>query len=163
MPKSNGIILVEGDAAATLSGLDAARVAADAMLRAALECCHQHDRYARLVARPALESEHHAADESCSVVSNALAQVAEAYGEYAKDVRPTDGADEDWWHRANALWHASREFLRRQTCGERSARLGKHDPDALADLLVQYDLEASALLALRQAAEGYRKVRPEAG
>jgi hypothetical protein len=32
----------------------------------------------------------------------------------------------------------------------------------LADLVMQYDLEASALLALRHAAEAYRKIRPEA-
>ena len=163
MQKSNGIILAEGETATRLTGLEAARVAADAMLRAALECFHQHDRYARLVARPALEAEHRAADETCSVVSSALAQMAEAYGEAAKGLRPNGGPDEDWWHRANALWHASREFARRQTCGEPSARQSaKHDSEALADLVLQYDLEASALLALRQAADAYRKVRPEA-
>jgi hypothetical protein len=43
-----------------------------------------------------------------------------------------------------------------------SRRSTKHDPETLADLVVQYDLEASALLALRQAADAYRKVRPEA-
>jgi hypothetical protein len=160
MPKSNTIILAAGDSRAKVSGIEAARVAGDAMLRAALECCHQHDRYARLVERPALEAEHRAADETCSVVSNALAQMAEMYGEAAKDLRPT-GPDEDWWHRANALWHASREFVRRQTCGEQSARSAKHGHAALADLFVQYDLEASALLALRQAADAYRSVRPE--
>jgi hypothetical protein len=163
MPKSNGIILAEGDTVIRLTGIDAARVAADAMLRAALECCYQHDRYARLVERPALEAEHRAADETCSVVAGALAQMAETYGEAARDLRPNGGPDEDWWHRANALWHASREFTRRQTCGERATRRpGKHDPEALADLVVQYDLEASALLALRHAAEAYRKLRPEA-
>jgi hypothetical protein len=163
MPKSNAIILAEGDASAPLSGIEAARVAADAMLRAALECCHQHDRYARLVARPALEAEHRAADETCTVVASALARMAETYGEAAKDLRPNGGPDEAWWHSANALWHASREFARRQRCGERPAgRSGKHDSEALADLVLQYDLEASALLALRQAADAYRKVRPEA-
>jgi hypothetical protein len=163
MLKSNAIILAEGDATAALSGIESARVAADAMLRVALECCHQHDRYARLVARPALEAEHRAADETCSVVARALAQMAQTYGEAAQDLRPNGGPDEDWWHCANALWHASREFARRQTCGERPARgPGTHDADALADLVVQYDLEASALLALRQAADAYRKLRPEA-
>jgi hypothetical protein len=162
MPKSNTIVLAEGDATRTLSGVDAARVAADAMLRAALECCHQHDRYARLVARPALEAEHVAAEETCAVVSNALAKMVEAYAQAARDLRPPAG-DEDWWHRANALWHASREFVRRGTRVERSpGGAGRHDQGALGDLLVQYDLEASALLALRQAAEAYRKVRPEA-
>jgi hypothetical protein len=163
MPKSNAIILAEGDASAPLSGIEAARVAADAMLRAALECCHQHDRYARLVARPALAAEHRAADETCTVVASALARMAETYGEAAKDLRPNGGPDEAWWHCANALWHASREFARRQRCGERAVgRSGKHDSEALADLVLQYDLEASALLALRQAADAYRKVRPEA-
>jgi hypothetical protein len=162
MPKSNPIVLAEGETT-TLSETEAAQVAADAMLRAAFECCHQHDRYARLVARPALEAEHRAAEETCAVVANALAEMVEAYGEAAKDLRPTAGSDAQWWHRANALWHASREFVRRQTCAERSGpRSARHDPDALADLMVQYDLEASALLALRQAADAYRKVRPEA-
>jgi hypothetical protein len=164
MPKSNTPIIAEGDGTTTLSGIDAARIAADAMLRAALECCHQHDRYARLVARPALEAEHRAADETCSFVSSALGQMADAYGNAAKDLRPNGGPDEDWWHRANALWHASREFVRRETCGDErwSRRNVKHDPGALGELLVQYDLEASALLALRQAADAYRKLRPGA-
>jgi hypothetical protein len=163
MPKSNTIVLAEGDTTTKLSGIEAARVAADAVLRAALECCHQHDRYARLVARPALEAEHRAAEETCAVVANALAHMVETYREAAKDLRPAAGPDADWWHRANALWHASREFVRRQTCGERSVPgPAKHDSDALGDLLVQYDLEASALLALRQAADAYRKVRPGA-
>jgi hypothetical protein len=163
MTKSNGIILAEGDTVTRLSGIDAARVAADAMLRAALECCHQHDRYARLVARPALQVEHRAVDETCSVVSGALAKMVETYGEAARDLRPNGGADEDWWHRANALWHAGREFARRQTGGRGSApRPGKHDSGALGDLVLEYDLAASALLALRQAADAYRKVRPEA-
>jgi hypothetical protein len=163
MTKSNGIILAEGERTGKLSGIDAARVAADAMLRAALECYHQHDRYTRLVERPALEAEHRALDEMCSVVSSVLGQMAESYCQAAKDLRPALDADEQWWHRANALWHASREFGRRRTGGARSARRTvKHDPGALADLVVDYDLEASALLALRQAAEAYRKVRPEA-
>src|ERR671914_427465 len=127
MPKSNGIILAEGDTVIRLTGIDAARVAADAMLRAALECCHQHDRYARLVERPALEVEHDAADQACSVVSAALEKVSRAYAEAAKDIRPNGTPDEEWWHRANALWHASREFARRQLCGNDGAsrRLAK--------------------------------------
>jgi hypothetical protein len=161
MRKSNiAIVPAEGDETTELTGLPAARIAADAMLRAALECCHQHDRYARLSARPSLELEHRAADEARAVVAQALALMAETYGEAAKDLRLKGGPDEEWWHRANALWHASREFGRRQTSGDR--RSTKHDQGALGDLLVDYDLEASALLALRQAADAYRKVRPGA-
>jgi hypothetical protein len=163
MPKSNTTIIADGEGTMPLSGIDAARIAADAMLRTALECCHQHDRYARLVTQPALEAEHRAADETCSFVSGALSQMADVYGNAAKELRLKGGPDEDWWHRANALWHACREFVRRETCGEPSSRRNvKHDPNALAELLVLYDLEASALLALRQAADAYRKLRPEA-
>jgi hypothetical protein len=164
MPKSNtAIILAESDGAIELSPVEAAQVKADAMLRAALECCHQHDRYARLVTRPALEAEHRAADEMCVVVTSALAQAADWYREAAKELRVNGSPDEAWWHRANALWHASTEYARRQACSEGSpGRTSKHTPAALTDLMLQYDLEASAVLALRQAADAYRKVRPEA-
>jgi hypothetical protein len=172
MSKSNStrsnhtIILAEGDGTLELSPLDAARIKADAMLRAALECCHQHDRYARLVSRPALEAEHRAADDMCVVVTNALNEMAQSYCEAAKDLRPNGTADEEWWHRANALWHASREYGRRQTCCERQSQrakgMRKRSPDGLGDLVLQYDLEASALLALRHAADAYRKTRPQA-
>jgi hypothetical protein len=163
MAKSNtAIIPDEGDGTTELTGLDSARIAADAMLRAALECCHQHDRFARLVERPALELEHRAADEHCARATQSLAQLAETYCESAKELRVKGGPDEDWWHRANALWHASREFARRQTSSNGTRRSTKHDSDALGDLVLQYDLEASALLALRHAADAYRKVRPEA-
>jgi hypothetical protein len=163
MAKSNtAVIPNESDRITELTGLDSARIAADAMLRAALECCHQHDRFARLVERPALEVEHRAADEHCARAAEGLAQLAETYCESAKDLRVKAGPDEEWWHRANALWHASREFGRRHTSGNGTRRSTKHDPEALGDLVMQYDLEASALLALRHAADAYRKVRPEA-
>jgi hypothetical protein len=171
MPKSSNkpsdtIILAEGDGAVQLPPLEVARVKADAILRAALECCHQHDRYARLVAQPALEAEHRAADDMCVVVTNALIELAESYRESAKELRPNGSPDEEWWHRANALWHASREYGRRQTCCERQSQRAKGgrkpSPDGLADLVLQYDLEASALLALRQAADAYRRTRPQA-
>jgi hypothetical protein len=163
MAKSNtAIIPNETDGPTELTGLDSARIAADAMLRAALECCHQHDRFARLVERPALEIEHRAADDLCARATQGLAHLAETYCESAKDLRVNGGPDEEWWHRANALWHASREFGRRQASGNGTRRSTKHDSEALGDLVMQYDLEASALLALRHAADAYRKVRPEA-
>jgi hypothetical protein len=164
MPKTkNAIVLADGGGATQLPPLEDTHVKADAMLRAALECCHQHDRYARLVERPALEAEHHAADEMCAVVTKALAELAELYYEAANRLGGNGKPDDDWWHRANALWHASREFGRRQTCYERVSRRGSaRKPDTLGDLVLQYDLEASALLALRQAADAYRKARPGA-
>ena len=167
MPKTkNAVVLAEGEGATQLPPIEEARVKADALLRAALECCHQHDRYARLVARPALEAEHRAADEMCVVVTNALIEMADSYCESAKELRPNGGPDEEWWHRANALWHASREYGRRQTCCDRQSQRAtssrNRNPDGLGDLVLQYDLEASALLALRHAADAYRKARPQA-
>ena len=157
------IIRADGEGGTQLPPLEDARVKADAMLRAAMECCHQHDRYARLVERPALEAEHRAADEMCIVVTKALAQMAELYCEAANKLGGNGKPDDEWWHRANALWHACREFGRRQTCCERASRRpGDRTADTLGDLVLQYDLEASALLALRQAADAYRKARPEA-
>ena len=76
-----------------------------------------------------------------------------------------DGADEAWWHRANALWHASREYARRHRGCDRAGRDmagAQHSSDMLASLNIEYELEASALLALKHATEAYRKVRPEA-
>lgn len=162
MRRANVIVPAEGGKTDEPSEVEAARIAADAMLRAALECCHQHDRLARLLARPALEAEHDAADKTCLIVSDVLTEVADAYAAAAKSFRP-NGPDAAWWHRANALWHASREFSRRQMCGDgASRRLTKHDRATLAELVVQFDLEASALLSLRQAADAYRAVRPDA-
>jgi hypothetical protein len=52
--------------------------------------------------------------------------------------------------------------IARTRSGRESHRSAKRHRDSLADLVLQYDLEASALLALRQAADAYRKLRPEA-
>jgi hypothetical protein len=41
-------------------------------------------------------------------------------------------------------------------------RLGRQSPNRLAELALAFDLEASALLALRMAADSYRAARPEA-
>jgi hypothetical protein len=41
-------------------------------------------------------------------------------------------------------------------------RLGRQSPNRLAELAMEFDLEASALLNLRMAADAYRAVRPEA-
>jgi hypothetical protein len=59
---------------------------------------------------------------------------------------------------------ASREFARRQRTSSRAARDlgdGKHSTERLGELTLDYDLEASALLALKHAAESYRKLRPD--
>ena len=39
----------------------------------------------------------------------------------------------------------------------------RHDAEQLGSMQLEYELEASALLALRHAADAYRKTRPELG
>jgi hypothetical protein len=137
------------------------RARADALYRAAVECCRQHDRAAKLsgsAAEPELEHKH--LDALCAMCDGSLAELSKAYEAAAAHVH-VDG-DAEWWHKANALWHASREYARRHAgCDALSRRIAtKHSADQLAAVQMEYELEASALLALRHAAEAYRKTRP---
>jgi hypothetical protein len=137
------------------------RQRADALYRAAVECCRQHDRAAKLHNGSEPDLEHKHVDALCAMCDGSLVEMADAYAEAAGSVHPE--RDEAWWHKANALWHASREYERRHAgCDELAKKLSaKHDPKQLAALQMEYELEASALLALRHAAEAYRKTRPE--
>ena len=135
---------------------------ADALYRAAIECCRQHDRAAKLhrgAAEPELEHQH--MDKLCAMCDGSLSEMSGAYEAAAADVHPE--RDEAWWHKANGMWHASREYARRHAgCDALSRKLSaKHDPKQLAAMQLEYELEASALLALRHAADAYCKTRPE--
>jgi hypothetical protein len=136
------------------------RSCADALYRAAVECCRQHDRAAKLQRDGEPELEHAHADALCAMCDGSLNELSDAYGAAAGDVH-LDG-DVDWWHKANALWHASREFARRHaTCDALARKVSSnHKPEQLTAMQMEYELEASALLALRHAAEAYRKTRP---
>ena len=135
---------------------------ADALCRSAVETCRQHERLARLARQGAGTTERRAAQSLVAVCDEALADLAGAYEAAASRVcAERDGA---CWQSANALWMASREYARRHRTSERAGRHlgdGKHSTDRLAELAVDYDLEAPALLALKQAAESYRKLRPD--
>jgi hypothetical protein len=138
-----------------------ARERADALFRAAIECCRQHERYARVVASDADDGEESAVSRVVSLCDEQLRAAVTAYETAA--VRPDRDAQDEWWRRANALWLASREWVRRhEHCDETSRRLGRHTPEKLGELAMEYDLEASALLALRHALDAYRQVCPEA-
>jgi hypothetical protein len=146
----------------TRSPVHMTRDAADALYRAACECCHQHDRVARILARSSDDDELASAQELCAQSHASLVQQAKSYEKTAGGIRP-DGADEQWWHLANALWLASREYVRRNSCGNAASREFKqHDRERLGALHAEYELEASALLALKQAADAYRQSRPDA-
>lgn len=74
-----------------------------------------------------------------------------------------DGAEGECWHRANSLWHVSREYARRhEGCDHVSRHFSAHDQAKLTQLAMEYELAASALLALQQAVDSYRKLRPHA-
>lgn len=138
------------------------RDCADALVRAAIECCHQADRLSRLSGKSSIDLEQDAASQQCEACNDTLRKLTEAYEKASASVKPT-GADEQWWHRANALWLASREFLRRHRgCDASSRELKEHGPERLNELQTEYELEASAVLALRHAAEAYRQDRPGA-
>ena len=163
MPSSRRTTAV---ADSTADPMTPVRSRADALYRAAIECCRQHDRSARLFGRSDPELEHKHADALCHMCDGSLAELAAEYEQAAAHVHPEK--DEAWWHKANALWHASREYERRHAgCEEMSKRLAAKrqgtmkSPSQLATMQVEYELEASALLALRHAAEAYRKTRPE--
>ena len=135
---------------------------ADALYRAAVECCRQHDRSAKLSNdsdEPELEHKH--IDQLCQMCDVSLAEMADAYTDAAGSVHPD--RDEAWWHKANSLWHASREYTRRHAgCDDISRKSpAKHGKSELGAFQLEYELEASSLLALRHAAEAYRKTRPD--
>ncbi|MDB4917810.1 MAG: hypothetical protein JWM95_5454 [Gemmatimonadetes bacterium] len=136
------------------------RNCADALYRSAVECCRQHDRAAKRsdVEEPELEHKH--LDAICAMCDGSLAELAEAYSSAAAHVHPD--RDEPWWHKANALWHASREYARRHAGCEALGKTlsARHSADKLAGMQMEYELEASALLALRHAADAYLKTRP---
>jgi hypothetical protein len=138
----------------------AVRNSADALYRAAVECCRQHDRAAKLAhsEEPELERKH--LDALCKMCDGSLVELADAYEAAAAHVHPQ--AAEPWWHKANALWHASREYRRRHAGCEKLAKnvSGKHTAISLRSMQMEYELEASALLALRHAADSYLKTRP---
>ena len=134
---------------------------ADALFRCALECCRQHQRYASLVDRDALDAEQLAARTLVGCCDGALMPLMDAY---AAAVSASGAAPNEAWRRdANRLWSASREWLRRRQ-EEDGVRVGgrRRTPGQLAGLAVEYDLAASALLLLQQAVDAYARSRPEA-
>lgn len=157
MPKSRHPAAITGDTPV----VETPRTQADRMFRAAQECVRQRQRYARLVERGADEEEQQGALRVACICDEVLVSSARSY----EDVSSSASAhrDEEWWHKANTLWHSVREYHRRhQGCDQDSRRFTNHSPTRLRELAMEYDLEASALLALHHAVSAYRKVVPDA-
>jgi hypothetical protein len=135
--------------------------AADALFRSAIEACRQHERVARCSERGCSEGELKEMAELCDLGHRHLAARTDAWEKAAGEGRGTSA--DAFWHAANTLWHASREYARRHhSCDAMTTRVSRRSTDALGALTLEYELEASALLALRHAVAGYRKLRADA-
>jgi hypothetical protein len=146
------------DSTGVLVPLDAA---ADALCRSASEAARQHERVAKLNERGAHHSEMQEATALCDLAHQHLKARAELYESTAGGGKGS--LDDASWHAANTLWHAARDYGRRHVeCDASSAKLAKHASDKLGALTLDYELEASALLAMRNALNAYKKLRPDA-
>jgi hypothetical protein len=144
------------------SQIVALRMRADALFRCAAECCRQHERIARAQDRELTPTEQRIQTEVVRLCDAALTEIADDYEKCGARVHPT-GDDEMWWRKANALWLSSREYIRRNRLSDLvGRRTSDQTPAKFGELQMDYELEASALLALQQAIAAYRKVRPEA-
>jgi hypothetical protein len=144
----------------TLAPTEQAQQCADALARAATSVARQHEQLGRCLDRSCSDAEARHLIALAELCDRHLEAMTAAY-ESAATAAP-DAKDSAWWKTANALWHASREYSRRHSGTDRVSRLlGKHSKDKLAELAMEYELERSALLALKQADATYRAVRPD--
>jgi hypothetical protein len=148
---------IPDDVAAELTPLGAA----EALARTGQEACRQHERLARLVALGVHPEELGAAHAMVDTIDLALAEAVRTFESACRRGTISEHAEER--QGANALWLAAREYLRRHSITERASRqLGAHGLDTLGDLHTGYELEASAMLALRHATTAFAKLRPDA-
>ncbi len=71
--------------------------------------------------------------------------------------------DPELKQKANTLWLAARDYLRRHSIAEKASRqLTQHDAEKLGVIKFEFELEASAMLALRQATAAVGRIRPQA-
>lgn len=135
--------------------------AADALARTAHETCRQHERLSRLNGLGVLHAELEAAHALVDTCDLAL---AECVSTYEKRCGKTAVSDDAGVHsKANALWLAARDYLRRHSMAEKAtAQLKQHDVEKFSDLQMEYELLASALLSLKHATGAFQTLRPEA-
>jgi hypothetical protein len=138
---------------------ESACAAADALLRAAVECARQHDRLGRCLEAACSDDEFTHLVELSALTDAHLDAMTTAYEDSANAA--PEAKDEAWWKAANAMWLASREYCRRTAGTNRVQRLaGKHSKEKLSELTMEYELERSALMALKQAVTAMKAIRP---
>lgn len=137
------------------------RDAADALYRAAKESCHQHGRLTRVLGHGLDEYELEEVAEMVDLSDRVLGNATKRYEEMAAAGKGKES--DELWHAANALWMASREYFRRREGSDAVAtRLKKHGAEQLTEINVEYELEMSARLAMKQALTAYGALRPDA-
>jgi hypothetical protein len=160
MPNSKTTSAKGGAALATVDA-PSLLCAADNVFRSAVECCRQQARIGRVLDLKCGDEELEAVIEVSVLCVRILNESCERYWALGSGSR--DGLDEPTWHAANTLWHASREYARRHhACNVKSAKMSRHSATQLGELAIEYELKASAVLALRYATEQYQKIRPTA-
>lgn len=128
--------------------------AGDALHRAAQECCHQHERIAALITLGADDQEFAAAWEMADLAEAQLSARTAGYEAIAAAGRGAES--ESWWHCANALWMACREYARRYAASaDAASRRKRHTAAELSEIAVEYELEVSARMAVQQAIRDY--------
>ena len=138
----------------------ALRDIADTLYRAAADSCREHRRYAQLVDKDGAESEQKAARGAVRECDEILDEAVDLY-EIACLEESGHGADA-WWHKANMVWRGAKEYLQHQASSKRLLRgANGHSKNQFMELRIEHELEASALLGLRQAIESYKAARPE--
>lgn len=136
------------------------RDAADALYRAAKESCHQHERLSQILTLGVEDKELEGVAAVADHCDRLLAEQTARYEEVATAGRGKE--PEDWWHAANGLWLGCRDYCRRHEQNDAaSSRLKRHSAEQFGELTVEYELEMSARIAIKQAIAEYRKVRVE--
>lgn len=134
---------------------------ADALARTAHETCRQHERLSRLNSLGVLHAELEAAHALVDTCDLALAECVSTYEKKCGKTPVSDNADVH--AKANSVWLAARDYLRRHSMAEKATRqLTQHDVEKLTDLQMEYELLASALLALKHATGAYSTLRSDA-
>lgn len=138
----------------------ALRDIADTLYRAASDSCREHRRYAELVDHDASDGEQKVARAAVRASDEVLDEAVDLY-EIACLEESGHGND-DWWHKSNMVWRNAKEYLRHQAASKRLLR-GEdgHSKNEFMALRIEHELEASALLRLRQSIESYKAARPE--
>ena len=138
----------------------ALRDIADMLYRAASDSCREHRRYAELVDADASNSEQKTARAAVRRCDEILDEAADLY-EIAC-LEESEHGDNAWWHKANIVWRSSKDYLRHQAVSKRLLRgENGHSKNEFMALRIEHELEASALLRLRQAIESYKAATTE--